>query len=75
MSKTENPTEKTTEILMLAYLCIKDLGGLRQKVEVLDRFGLAISDIARICGCNEQAVRDARHDLKESKSKKKDRES
>ena len=68
MSGNAEATETSTEILMLAYLCVKDLGSLRQKVEVLDRFGLSGPDITQICGCTEQAVWDARHDLK-SKSK------
>jgi hypothetical protein len=50
-----NPTE-----LMLAYLCIKDIAGLNEKVSVLDRFGISDSEIASVCAVAEQSVRNAR---------------
>jgi len=49
--------------LMLAYLCISKEAeaSLIRKVEILDRFKLSDSEIATVCGCKAQAVRNARH--------------
>lgn len=58
--------ETTPEILMLGYLCVKGLENLADKVNILDRFGLADEDIAIICGSAVQSVRNARQ---KSKSK------
>lgn len=52
--------ETSAEILMLGYLCIKGVEGLNEKVSILDRFGLADSDIARICNAAAGSVRNAR---------------
>lgn len=52
--------------LMLGYLCIsseKDASLIR-KVEILDRFQLKDSEIALICDCTEQSVRNARQKQK-----------
>ncbi len=52
--------------LMLGYLCIsseKDASLIR-KVEILDRFQLKDAEIALICDCNEQSVRNARQKQK-----------
>ena len=48
--------------LMLGYLCIVNEAeaSLVRKVQILDRFDLADSEIAKICGCSIQSVRDAR---------------
>jgi hypothetical protein len=59
--KTPKELETSPEILMLAYLCVKEVEGLGPKVEVLDRFGLADSQLASVCSVGEQAIRDARH--------------
>jgi hypothetical protein len=48
------------EALMLGYLCIKDIEGLKEKVALLDRFKLPDSAIGQIIGKNDQAVRDTR---------------
>ena len=53
-------SEISTELLMLGYLCIKDADNLNEKVTILDRFGLADNDIATICGCKAQSVRNSR---------------
>jgi hypothetical protein len=52
--------------LMIGYLCIskESEASLVRKVEILDRFGLVDSEIATICDCSVQAVRNARHMLK-----------
>ncbi len=65
-------TEERKIILMLAYLCIKSKEGkeeysLTQKVEILDRFFLPDEDIAILCQCKLQAVRDARQRLKKKR--------
>jgi hypothetical protein len=52
---TPNP-----ERLMLAYLCARDAKNLREKVDILDRFGLSDADIAKVCNGGLQAVRNAR---------------
>ena len=47
---------------MLAYLCIakEAEASLSRKVEILDRFDLGDSQIARVCGVAVQSVRNAR---------------
>jgi DNA-directed RNA polymerase specialized sigma subunit len=61
--------------LMLAYLCIANEAeaSLVRKVEVLDRFGLQDSEIAKVCGASSsQVIRNARQILKKvSHGKKK----
>lgn len=63
--KEKNKPEKQNT-LMLGYLCIATeiAASLPRKVEILDRFGLEDSDIARICGSKVQSVRDARQRIK-----------
>ena len=48
--------------LMLGYLCIASEAeaSLLRKVQILDRFELPDAEIAQICGCSVQSVRDAR---------------
>jgi hypothetical protein len=58
-SITKKP-ETSPEILMLGYLCAKDTPNIADKVSILDRFGLADADIATICNCAVQSVRNAR---------------
>jgi predicted PolB exonuclease-like 3'-5' exonuclease len=63
--KIEIKSPKTNpEILMIGYICIKDVETLPEKVGILDRFGLSDSDIATICNCAVQSIRDARQKLK-----------
>jgi len=54
--------------LMLGYLCISNEveASLVRKIQILDRFELPDEEIAQICGCTGQSVRNAR-----SKGKKK----
>lgn len=49
--------------LMLAYLCIatEREASLDRKVEILDKFDLTDSDIAKLCGSAVQSIRNARH--------------
>jgi len=66
-SKSKNASETThsnIEILMLGYLCVKDIDNLIEKVNVLDRFGLEDADIASICNCAIQSIRNARQKAK-----------
>ncbi len=49
--------------LMLAYLCIASQGrdaSLPTKVDILDRFDLSDSDIAKVCDCTVPSVANAR---------------
>ena len=65
-SKTPNADTSPTT-LMLAYLCIKGLNTLNERVDVLDRFGLTDDQIAAVCQAAAQSVRNAR--LKNKKAK------
>lgn len=68
MKKSE-PFEQRTSLLMLGYLCAstsKD-ENLTSKVQILDRFGLTDDEIASICNCKPQSVRDARQKIKKIK--------
>lgn len=58
--------------LMLGYLCIANEAeaSLVRKVQILDRFGLSDSEIAKICGGSIQSVRNARQSLKKSANAK-----
>jgi hypothetical protein len=58
--KSKTVSETKPEVLMLGFLCVKDAANLSEMVSILDRFGLADSDIAAICNCGVQAVRDGR---------------
>ncbi len=63
--KIEIKSAKTSpEILMMGYICIKDVETLPEKLGILDRFGLSDSDIATICNCAVQSIRDARQKIK-----------
>lgn len=62
---TSNPNP---DRLMLAYLCTRDGRNLREKVDILDRFGLSDSEIAKVCKNAVQVVRNAR--LANRKSRK-----
>ncbi len=57
-------SETSPEILMLGYLCVKGVEGIPEKVSILDRFGLADADIAVICNCAVQSVRNSRQQPK-----------
>jgi hypothetical protein len=59
-SPTKDNSEKNVRELMLAYLCIKDIAGLTDRVSILDRFRLSDANIASVCGVAEQSVRNAR---------------
>lgn len=63
-SKVNQNVVCSPETRMLAYLCVKDAGGLREKVDILDRFGLADTEIALICNNGLQALRNARQSNK-----------
>lgn len=63
----EETTELRPEVLMLAYLCIKDVEGLVDQVEILDRFRLNNSQIAAVCGCKVQSVINARSKYRKKK--------
>lgn len=70
------PKADSTEAirLMLAYLCVatEKEASLERKVEILDKFDLTDSEIAKICSGAVQSIRNARHYLRKhgDKSKK-----
>ncbi len=53
-------SETSPEILMLAYLCIKGTESTNEKIGILDRFDLSDADIALVCNCAIQTVRNSR---------------
>ena len=63
MVKKKEP-DLDPQTLMMAYLCVKEAVSLPKKVEVLDRFGLKDSIIAKVCGVAEGSVANARLNLK-----------
>ena len=69
-----NDSDKTMR-LMLGYLCIANEAeaSLIRKVQILDRFELVDAEIAKICGCTTQSVRDARVKHKKKKSNAKNK--
>jgi hypothetical protein len=68
-ARKQNSDPRGSDTLMLAYLCIRDVEGLGERVSILDRFGLNDSDLASVCGVGEQAIRDARYKLKKRSTK------
>lgn len=65
MKKEEKNSDNTIR-LMLAYLCVakEAEASLVRKVEILDRFGLTDSEIARVCKTNAQVIANSRQILK-----------
>jgi hypothetical protein len=57
--------------LMLAYLCIANEAeaSLVRKVEILDRFGLPATEVAVVCGASIQSIRNAKVELKKTKTR------
>jgi hypothetical protein len=72
MKKEENGKDSTIR-LMLAYLCVakEAEASLVRKVEILDRFDLSDSEIARVCKTNAQVIRNCRQLLKKKSYGKK----
>lgn len=64
MTANTDPTVR----LMLGYLCIakEAEASLVRKIEILDRFDLSDNEIATICDCSLQSVRNARLARKKS---------
>ncbi len=62
-SKDDSPDSTR---LMLAYLCIatEKEASLERKVEILDKFDLTDSEIAKVCSSAVQSIRNARHYLR-----------
>ena len=67
----KNDEDKTIR-LMLGYLCISKEAeaSVVRKVEILDRFELSDAEIATVCGCVLQVVRNARQQLKKGRHAK-----
>jgi len=68
-SKTDSPEAIR---LMLAFLCVatEKEASLERKVEILDKFDLTDSEIAKICSSAVQSIRNARHYLRKHGQKK-----
>jgi L-asparaginase II len=62
-------SDKSAQVLMLGYLCVKGIEGLPEKVGILDRFGLSDYDIALICNAASGSIRNARLQYKKAKTK------
>jgi hypothetical protein len=62
-SRPTDPFDATR--LMLAYLCVatEKEASLERRVQILDKFSLSDSEIARVCGSAVQSIRNARHYL------------
>lgn len=56
-------------VMMLAHLCVANEAeaSLVSKVQILDRFGLTDTQIAKVCGVAVQSVRNARQATKRRK--------
>lgn len=65
MSPKGSSNDDASIRLMLAYLCIstEKEASLERKVEILDRFALGDSDIAKVCKSQVQSIRNARYSL------------
>lgn len=68
--KIAEKSKSSPELLMLGYLCVKDLETLPEMVDVLDRFGFSGPDIAKICNAAEGSIRNARLGMKDKKRTK-----
>ena len=72
--KNKEEEKKGNQIrLMLAYLCVtkEAEASLPRKVQILDRFDLSDSEIAKVCMCSTQSVSNARQILKKKSHGKK----
>lgn len=69
---SSSASDAETVRLMLAYLCIstEKEASLERKVEILDRFDLTDTEIARVCKNQVQSIRNARHSLTKHGSQK-----
>lgn len=70
MREEKNRPQTNPQMLMIGYLCVKELKALPEKVNVLGRFQLNDGEIALICDCAVQSVRDARQKIKKKKGLK-----
>jgi len=71
--KEKKNGEDNTIRLMLAYLCVakEAEASIVRKVEILDRFDLSDSEIAKVCKTNTQVVQNSRQALKKKPHAKK----
>jgi hypothetical protein len=69
MNKTDTDVNRNPERLMLGFLCVRELSSLPDKIAILDRFGISDADMASICNCAVQSVRDARQKAKKKGTK------
>jgi hypothetical protein len=54
------PSPEERSLLVLGYLCVRDLKGLPAQVSILDRLGFSNTEIAAITGAAVQSVKNAR---------------
>ena len=64
-------SSKDSVRLMLAYLCVSQdpNASIEKRVNILDRFGLTDAEIASVCDCATQSVRNARQKNKRTAKK------
>lgn len=67
---TNKTSDINPEILMLGYLCVKGMEGLPEKVNILDRFGLADVDISIICDAAIGSIRNSRLQVRKTRTSK-----
>jgi len=59
--------EKSAQVdlaIILGYIAVKDLTTQEKKVAVLIQLGFTNTDMARICGTNEQVIRTIKSKIK-----------
>ena len=67
--KTKPLAESRQLVVMVGYLCVATEAdaNLDRKVKILDRFNLTDDEIALICDCKSQSIRNSRQKLKRKK--------
>lgn len=69
MSDDNDKNAKESTTLMLAYLCVANEAeaSIVRKVQILDRFGLTNTQIAKVCGAAVQSVHNARQAIRKKR--------
>jgi len=67
--KAKGVIESRQVAVMLGYLCVatEPEANLDRKVAILDKFGFTDDEIALICDCKSQSIRNSRQKMKRKK--------